>query len=270
MNFRFKALQAKREPDELDSPTLLAAPRGWIATFVVLITVLGALAWAVAGRLPVTVSAAGLLTHPAGTARLQSTYGGMVNRLLVHLGDQVRAGQQVAEVIDQTGARRQVASPFTGQVVGQAASDGQVIAPGTTLLTVERTDAANDRLVAMLFVPAPKAIGVRPGSHVDIAVSTAPPGAFGLLQGRVTEISEFPLTAEAVAGLVGGDLAARPYLTGPPSRLVLVDLTPDTATRSGYAWSTVTGPPAPLHSQVSVNATVTLGNKTPLSLIFGR
>ena len=54
MNFRFKALQRMREPDELDSPTLLAAPRGWIAVFVVLIIMIGAGTWVFAGRLPIT------------------------------------------------------------------------------------------------------------------------------------------------------------------------------------------------------------------------
>jgi hypothetical protein len=29
MIFRFKALARMREPDELDAPTILAAPRGW-------------------------------------------------------------------------------------------------------------------------------------------------------------------------------------------------------------------------------------------------
>jgi hypothetical protein len=122
----------------------------------------------------------------------------------------------------------------------------------------------------MLFVPATQAVGMHPGSPVDLAVSTAPPSAFGLLRGRVTSVSAYPLTASAVAGLVGGELAARPYLSGPPPRLVLVDLLSDPGTRSGYAWSTMTGPPQPLASQVSVSGTVTLGGKTPLSLILGR
>jgi hypothetical protein len=62
MMFRFKALQKMREPDELDSPSLLAAPRGWIAIFVIMFVMAGAAVWAFAGSIPVTVAAPGLVT----------------------------------------------------------------------------------------------------------------------------------------------------------------------------------------------------------------
>lgn len=105
---------------------------------------------------------------------------------------------------------------------------------------------------------------------MDLAVSDAPPGVFGLLRGRVTSISPYPLMAEGVAALVGGDLAARGYLTAEPPRLVVVDLLPDPRTISGYSWTTETGPPMELRSQVTVTGTVTLGSQTPFNLLLGR
>ncbi|MGF1432280.1 HlyD family efflux transporter periplasmic adaptor subunit [Kitasatospora sp. LaBMicrA B282] len=270
MKFRFKALQRMREPDELDSPTLLAAPRGWIALFVVLITMTAALLWTFAGHIPITVDAPGLLTHPNGTALIQSPYGGMVRSVLTQPADQVALGQTVVEVEDAQGHTQQVTSPFGGQVVGLSVTAGQVVEPGTPIASVERTDASPDRMVAMVFVPAPQAIGLAPGEQVDLSVSTAPSSAFGLLRGTITSISPYTLTKDAVSGLVGGDLAAQRYLTGAPPRLVLIDLVRDPATRTGYAWTSQSGPPMPLGSQVSVTATVDVGRQTPFNLILGR
>ena len=270
MNFRFKALQRMREPDELDSPTLLAAPRGWIAVFVVLIIMIGAGTWVFAGRLPITLSASGLLTRPGGTAQLQSPYTGVVRHLFVHPADPITSGQRVAEVVSPDGTAQFVRSPFTGQVIDLSVSDGQVVTMGTTVVTVERTDAPNDRLLAMIFVPSDHAVRVAPGDRVDLAVSTAPPGAFGLLRGRVTSIGAYPLTSQALSGLVGGESAAQPYLSGAAPRLIIVDLTPDSHTRSGYAWSTSSGPPVTLRSQVTVKATLNLGSQTPFNLFLGR
>lgn len=270
MKFRFKALQRMREPDELDSPTLLASPRGWIATFVVLIVVVAAGVWAFVGRLPVTVTAKGLLTHPAGTAELQSPYTGTVRTLMVAPGGRVVRGQAVLEVMRPDGAVRTVSSPFTGEVVATSVGEGAMVREGDGLLAVERTDAPRDRLVAMLFVPGDHALGIVPGRTVDLAVSDAPPGAFGLLRGTVTSISRYPLMAEGVAGLVGGDLAARGYSTAQAPRLVVVDLVPDARTPSGYAWTTEAGPPMELRSQVTVTGTVTLSSQTPFNLLLGR
>jgi hypothetical protein len=270
MRFRFKALQRMREPDELDSPTLLASPRGWIATFVVLIIVAAAAVWFFAGRLPMTVPAAGLLTHPAGTARLQSPYGGTVRSMLVRPDDTVRRGQAVAVITENGGTDRTVTSPFTGRVVAGSAVDGHVVAPGEELLLVERTDAPDDRLVAMLFVPVDRAMGVVPGKQVELSVSSAPPGAFGLLRGRVQSVSSYPVLPEQAADLVGGMEAARGYIKNVSTRLVIVDLERDPGTPSGYAWSTKKGPPVGLQSQVSVTGAIGLGSQTLFDLLLGR
>ena len=50
MQFRFTALRKMRAPDELDTTILLARPRAWIATLVVLIVVAGAGVWAFLGQ----------------------------------------------------------------------------------------------------------------------------------------------------------------------------------------------------------------------------
>jgi hypothetical protein len=270
MKFRYQALLRAREPDELDSPTLLATPRGWIAVFVVMITMAGGLFWAFADELRISITAPGVLTHPGGTASVQSHYAGLARRVLVRPGDRVVVGQAVAELQDSEGKLQTVASPFTGQVIGTTVSDGQVVAVGTTIATVERTDVPGDRLVAMVFVPADRTAMIAPGRPVDLSVSTAPAAAFGLLRGRVTSVSRYPLTEEALAGLVGGQLAAKRYTAVQAPLMIIVDLIPDPGTFSGYAWSTAHGPPLQLDSQVTVSAAIQLGAQRPFDLVLGR
>ena len=121
MEFRVKALARMRAPDEIDTPTTLASPRGWIAVFVVAVIVAGGAVWAFAGSLPITVSASGLLSHPQGISVLQSPVGGLVRDIRVAPGSKVSAGQTVADI--QTGGGEQpVVSPFGGLVVEVAAA----------------------------------------------------------------------------------------------------------------------------------------------------
>jgi pyruvate/2-oxoglutarate dehydrogenase complex dihydrolipoamide acyltransferase (E2) component len=226
--------------------------------------------WGFVGEIPVTVTGPGLLTHPAGTAQLQSPYAGLVSTMLVRPPEKVAKGQSVARVERTDGTVATISSPFSGQVVGASVTDGHVVGVGDVILAVERTDGPDDRLVAMLFVPADQALGIVPGRTVDVAVSTAPAAAYGVLQGRVTSISDYPLTTEAVAGLVGGPATAAGYTQSGPPKLVIVDLLKDAGTASGYAWSTQSGPPFPLASQVRVTATIILSGRSPINLLLGR
>jgi len=269
MEFRFKALQRMRAPDEIDTPIILAAPRGWIAVFVVMIAMAGAAVWAFAGRLPISVSATGLLSHSRGISVLQSPVAGMVRRVLVVPGEQITSGQTVAD-IGSAAQPQPVISPFSGRVVEVAAAAGQVGGPGSAVLTVERSDGPDDRLVALLFVPATAAARIAPGMPVEIAVSSAPPAAFGLLRGRVAAVSPYPVGPAALSGLLGGDPSLSGYTAAGAPWLVTVSLTASATSPSGFAWTSTTGPPAPLHSLTSVTATVSLGSQSPVSFVLGR
>ncbi len=267
MMFRFKALQKMREPDELDSPTLLAAPRGWIAVFVVGFVLLGGGVWAVLGQIPVSVAAAGLLTYSGGTLDVQTPEAGTVRRVLVEVGRQITVGTPLAEIQTSDGTNT-LPSPFAGTVVSIQVSDAAVVERGSPLITVERRQSGQP-LVAMLFAPESTSVTLRPGQQVALSVSTAPAAVYGLLRATVSTVSPFALTAKEVANLVGGDLAAQPYLKDGPPHLVSATLQSDSATASGLAWTTAAGPPIAVRSQTQVQATVTLGSQAPLSLLFG-
>lgn len=270
MIFRFKALARMREPDELDAPTILAAPRGWVTVFVVLIVTVAAMAWMVTGRLQRTVSANGLITRPEGAAQVQSLYAGLVGSVQVRVGTYVSAGQDLATVLNSRGAAREVTSPFAGQVVSIAVSSGQVIAAGSPVITMERIGVGSNTLVAMLFVSSADSAGIAPGESVRLSVSSAPAAAFGLLRGRVSTVSQYPLTGLEIGALVGGDLPIGPLQAGGAPYLVTVSLVTDPGTASGYAWTTAGGPPTPLALQVPATGSVTLGTFAPITLLFSR
>ena len=99
--------------------------------------------------------------------------------------------------------------PVRGLVVGVAATAGQIVGAGSTVLTVERIDGTDGQMVALLFVPRPR----RPSSrrHEADSVSSAPSAAFGLLEGRVAAVSQYPLDPASLSNLLGGDSALSGY-----------------------------------------------------------
>jgi hypothetical protein len=270
MNFRFKALAKLREPDELDTPVVLASPRGWVVIASLTLVTVGAIGWALFGRLPQTVTANGLITRPQGAVQVQSLYTGMVNKIHASVGGYVQAGQDLADIGDASGASHEIVSPAAGQVTSIAVADGQVISTGSAVATIERGTGSGGPLVAMLFVSSDQAAGIVPGEDVQLSVASAPSAAFGLLRGRVLSVSQFPLTSAEVNAALGGTATAGTFGAVVAPRLVTVSLQRDSRTVSGYSWTTAAGPPQPLPDQVPAAGTVSLGSQQPISLLFGR
>jgi len=269
MQFRFKALAKQREPDELDAPTVLTSARGWV-TILALAAVTGAvLTWVLIGRLTLTVGATGFLTPPDGAAQIQSQYAGVVLRMEVSDGSQVSAGQDLAVVRDARGTSHEIASLFAGQVISVDVSEGEVIGAGSTIAVIERT-SPDQPLVAVLFVSARKAASIFVGEKVGLSVGSAPAAAFGLLRGQVTSVGQFPLTGPEVDALFGGVIPTDTLASYGGKILVTVGLRKDSSTVSGYAWTTVAGPPHPLRALTTASGTITLGTLSPVTLLFHR
>jgi multidrug efflux pump subunit AcrA (membrane-fusion protein) len=99
MEFRRKALENLRAPDDLDSPVRLARPRAWAVLAVLAMLITAGTVWAVAGTLDRKVAAPGLLTHPLGVSRVQSPQGGLVSDIFVSSANMVPKGTPVLSVV---------------------------------------------------------------------------------------------------------------------------------------------------------------------------
>ena len=60
MDFRHKALENLRAPEDLDEAVRFTTPGAWLVLLVLAVVVLAGSGWAIAGRLPRQVSAPGV------------------------------------------------------------------------------------------------------------------------------------------------------------------------------------------------------------------
>lgn len=271
MEFRRKALENLRQPDDLDSPVRLARPRAWAVLAVVGAIIVAGLVWSFNGELPRSVDVPGILTHPQGVTEVRSPQSGTVSNVLVGTGKTVAKGDPVLSLVDAQGVAKTVQAPFSGLTIALLVGSGQYVAAGATFMTVERTDGANDRLVAVLFAPAEKAGLLRIGDRVDMDVASAPAQAFGLMRGRVSAMDQYPQTEEQVVDFLGGNklLATQLLDKGGPVRIT-VDLDRDTRMRSGYRWTTASGPPFRLNSWTQVTGIGRLSGERPIDWLLPR
>jgi pyruvate/2-oxoglutarate dehydrogenase complex dihydrolipoamide acyltransferase (E2) component len=268
VKLRVRALERRKLPEELDQLSGLARPWLWLGVGALTLAVAALVAWSFAGRIPRTVSGSGVVTVPGGLASVGSTASGPIERLLVSPNSVVRAGQEVA-LVGSGSKQTKVTAPFSGQILGLDVIDGQVVQFGQPLYTIQRSFAQPNNTSVYLFVPSGNGAGLAPGMPVNITVSTAPSGAFGVLRGKISRVSGAPLSTTAVTALVGNpDLAQSLTKKGPPL-LAEVALTRDNKTRSGFAWSTPKGPPFPLAAGTPVTAKVIQQQQKPIDVVFG-
>lgn len=267
MKFRGRALQKMREPDELDRPVALVDTRGWTALFVVMSVVLGAAIWAFTGSLPITMSAPGILTSAEGNRAVTTPAAGTIASALVQPGDQVSAGDPLLTVAGRNKTVT-ITAPLEGMVLTLDGALGQPVALGDAVATIQ-AGSADSALVAQVFVPAAEATSVRPGVKVLLEVEGSPKARFGLLKGTVASVGAFQIDPSQAAGVLGSRYTAAQLTRDRPTVPVMVELEVDEDTDSGFAWTSVDGPPFQIDPQHRVEAAFRLGDRTPFDVVLG-
>jgi hypothetical protein len=91
---------------------------------------------------------------------------------------------------------------------------------------------------------------------------------YGYMTGSVDSVTPYPATAAQIADVLqNSDLASQWTADGPLIQ-VFIQLDPDTATVSGYRWSSIRGAEVSVHPGTLCFGQVLLSEKTPLQLIL--
>jgi len=187
--------------------------------------------------------------------QLTETRRSEIRDLRLELGDLRARLDQNARVI----------SPYAGRVVELAVNPGDVVTPGTPVLSVERV---GEGLVAMLFVPAETGKKIAPGMAARISPSTVRREEYGFMEGQVTWVAEFPSTERGMLRLLANESVVADLMDKGPLLRVDVALAEDPETPSGYRWSSSTGPPLQITSGTLASGSVIVRESRPIDLVI--
>jgi HlyD family secretion protein len=172
---------------------------------------------------------------------------------------------EIGELNAKLGENVNILSPYSGRVLEVLANRGDVVNPGTAILSVE---VLSENLQAVLFVPASTGKKVQPGMTVRLSPSTVKREEYGSLLGKVTWVAEFPSTSRGMIRLLGNEaLVTRLMEQGPPIQ-VNVALTRDPATPTGYRWSSSRGPNLKISSGTLASGDIVVQEDRPIRLII--
>jgi multidrug efflux pump subunit AcrA (membrane-fusion protein) len=265
--FRKVALERLSSPEQLDQLMQVTTPRGWLAMIGLAALLLVALIWGIFGSIPTTVSGQGILLRGSGIQRISAGKAGQVSKILVKAGDSVKQGQPVANILPEDGsAESPIASPYTGRILEVQDNEGDVVAAGQPLMSLE---LSNEDLSAIVYLPAAQGKQVQPGMDIQLSPSTVQKEEFGVLSGKVSAVSSFPATSQGMLRVLGSDELVRELsVSGAPIEVDVQLVKADTP--SGYQWSSGAGPSVTLDSGTFCTASVIIAEQRPISLVFGK
>lgn len=162
-----------------------------------------------------------------------------------------------------------VVSTHEGRVVEVRVTAGDVLGPGTPIVSLERTGEKGN-LEALLYVDSKEGKILRPGMEVQIAPSIVKKEQDGVMIAKVRAVESFPSTRQGMMRVLRNEQLVEAFIAaafGAPIA-VRAELTSQAGTPSGYKWSSGEGPDLVLTSGTRCVAYVTTDTQRPLALVL--
>ena len=266
--FRKVALDRLSSPEQLDELMQVTRPRGWLALIALGGILVCAVLWGAFGRIATKVVGKGILTRRGGVRRVVSAHSGRVTDIRTQVGDLIERGHIVATLLrrgpDIVSQTRYLSSPHAGRVLEVMLNEGNVVEQGTPVLTLEPLRAP---LEAIVYVSPADGKRARRGMGVQIAPATVKPEEFGYMLGKVRSVSAFPRTRQGMYRILGAKELVQQFSASGPPYEVLVQLTADLGSPSGFRWSS-RGPAITIESGTLCEAKIIIKTQPPIRLVI--
>ena len=161
-----------------------------------------------------------------------------------------------------------IVSPYAGKVVQVVAVTGKALNAGEPVATLELTGKNIKDIEAIVYVPISEGKLVRVGMDIRISPTIVKKEEYGFILGKVTEVSEYPVTSARMLELLANDQLVSTISQGGAMIEVKADLINDKTTVSGYKWSTEKGPPLKIQSGTFCDTLVTYKTERPINLVI--
>jgi HlyD family secretion protein len=176
------------------------------------------------------------------------------------VGQRVRTGDtSVAEALLRLQKARSertnlvnVTSAFSGRVMTLPKREGDVVQANEVIAAIEETAAP---LQAALLVSDREGPRIKKGMTVQLDLTPiVRREQYGVLLGTVTSVGQYAATAEEVQSVIANVTQTQEILRSGSKFLVRVALVPASNTKTGFAWSSSSGPSEPIAGGMTISS----------------
>ncbi|UKO95888.1 NHLP bacteriocin system secretion protein [Nostoc sp. UHCC 0870] len=177
--------------------------------------------------------------------------------------------REIARLQLQLGDNSKIISQYNGRVLETTVASGQVINVGTRLANIE-VENPSSKLVGLAYFSVAEGKKIQSGMTIQITPETVKRERFGGIVGKVTNISNFPITKEAAANEVGNSEVVEGLVSQKQEGLIQIfsDIEQDSQTFSGYKWSSSKGPQMKISSGTTTVVRVQVEERAPITFVL--
>lgn len=164
--------------------------------------------------------------------------------------------------------QKNIRSSYDGEVVEVLTDRGIVVGAGTPLFKIKnQKNNGNSKLTGILYIPSKDGKKIKPGMEALVAPSTIQPQEYGFIKGKITYVSDFPITQQGMLTSVKNDQLAKGLLAGGPLFEVHVNFEKDPNAFSGYKWTSAKGPEVLIKEGTSCIGKITILEERPAAIV---
>ena len=173
--------------------------------------------------------------------------------------------RQISMATQRLNLASDVVSPYDGEVLEVKVSAGSTVAENQPIVSVEPKQPS---LEVIAYIPSLLAKNLRVGMEAEISPSNIKREEYGFIRGRVDFVADFPATDDAMMRNFENSTLVKTLSESGPVTELRATLNPNANTRTGFAWSTSTGPRTSITSGTICLIDVVTRREKPVSLVF--
>ncbi|NER02979.1 MAG: NHLP bacteriocin system secretion protein, partial [Okeania sp. SIO3C4] len=176
--------------------------------------------------------------------------------------------REIAQLEKQVADNSKIISPVDGCILEIKSTVGQYVNPGTALGKIN-VQGKSSELVAVSYFPVKDGKLIKSDMEIKITPDTVKRERFGGIIGKITSISNFPVTKEGASFVVGNPEVVENVIGESGGQIeAYAQLKKDHNTFSGYQWSSSTGPQQKLTAGTTITARVRVEERAPITFVL--
>ncbi|UZO82171.1 NHLP bacteriocin system secretion protein [Aquimarina sp. ERC-38] len=178
------------------------------------------------------------------------------------------AERKLEQLNERYTIQTEIKSPYNGQVVELLTDAGIMVGQGSPLCKLKNfVKSNNDKLRGVLYIPSQDGKKIKVGMEALVVPSTVQPQEHGFMKGKVTYVSDFPITQKGMMTSVKNDQLVQGLLAMGAPFEVFVEFEKDTTSFSGFKWTSAQGPDLVINEGTSCLGKITVKTEPPAAIV---
>lgn len=193
---------------------------------------------------------------------------GMQQKITVHKQQIAEAERNLQFLTERYDTQSNIKSSYSGEVVEVLTDAGVMVGPGTPLFKLKnQSEGQLVSLKGVLYIPSQDGKKIKRDMEAFVVPSTVQPQEYGFMKGKVTYVSDFPITQQGMMTSVKNDQLAKGLLSMGPLFEVHVEFEKDDTSYSGFRWTSAKGPEIAIKEGTSCMGQITIKQENPIAIV---